>query len=118
MNFGRKAAVRAGWAAERRKRGLGRSPGSCGREMRRVSKEGTKSNRLKRNGRFHEVRHSERRRLGRQMKEEGDSMGIGFSEMFMIVPFAVVYLALPIATFVLVLLIHRKVARLEKRLGG
>ncbi len=45
-------------------------------------------------------------------------MGIGFSEMFMIVPFAIVYLALPIATFVLVLLIHRKVARLEKRLGS
>ncbi len=45
-------------------------------------------------------------------------MGIGFSEMFVVIPFVLVYLALPIATFALVLLIHRKVARLEKRLGG
>jgi len=48
----------------------------------------------------------------------GTDTGIVFSETFMIIPFAVVTLALPIATFVLVLLTYRKVRRLEKRLGA
>ena len=44
-------------------------------------------------------------------------MGIGVMESLVFVPFAIVSIALPIVTFVLVLLMYRKISRIEEKLG-
>lgn len=44
-------------------------------------------------------------------------MGIGFAELFFIVPVAIISIALPVTTLVLVVLIHRKLTRIEEKLG-
>jgi len=43
-------------------------------------------------------------------------VGIGLTELVLL-PIAIVYIGLPMATFVLVLKIHSKVRRIEKTLG-
>jgi len=44
-------------------------------------------------------------------------MGVGVTELFLVIPLAILSIAVPVASLVLLLMTYRTVSRIEKRLG-